>query len=448
MPSVTIIPNGYTSNVGSYNFTIDTSNASRRISNAYHNADNTSSSARLTLASNRNSARTSVMYLEFDKSALDNIPSSATIGTITANVRYYVNNTTYCSALSIQLHANTTVKGSAVTTRTTSSAKYSITPGSWTLAELKTARLYISATHNKSTSSAYLYLYGADVTVNYTLPPAYNITASSSASGVTIEPASQSVYQGQSASVTLNKNTNIIVTDNNVDVTSQLVATPLSGTIDVIPNACVESTFATDSSYPTSNGLHGTTDTNNYARFKLTSTTQHAIYSFNTSAIPSGATILSVACNVKGYISSTSSSITTKSARLYAGNTAKGSATTIPTTNSTWAIADPGSNWTYSEIQNVRVRFDGYYANTQNYYFYFYGADLTVTYESDQMVYVYTISNVQAAHTILVVRGSGPSYTIYVKDNGVWKQGTVYVKQNGSWVEASDVLVKNGGSWH
>lgn len=452
MPSVTLIPNSYT-NTGSYNFTVSTTNSTYKISNAYTNADSTTY-GRLTLASNRSSARTSTMYLEFDKSALESIPSSATIGTITANVRYAVNNTTYVSAVSLQLAADTTLKGSAVTTRSTTSStsggtKYSMTPGSWTMSELQNLRMYISATHNTSTSSGYIYLYGADVTINYTLPASYTVTASSSASGVTVEPASQSVYQGESASVTLNKNTRIIVKDNNVDVTSQLVATPLSGTIDVIPNACVESTFATDSSYPTSNGLHGTTDTNNYARFKLTSTTQYAIYSFDTSAIPSGATILSVACNVKGYISSTSSNITTKSARLYAGDTAKGSATTIPTTNSTWAITDPGSSWTYSEIQNVRVRFDGYYANTQNYYYYFYGADLTVTYESDQVVYVYTISNVSGNHTITVVSdGSGPPYTIYVKNNNSWVEAeAVYVKQNGSWVEASDIKVKDGGTW-
>lgn len=116
------------------------------------------------------------MYLEFDKTAINSIPADATIGTITANVRYYVNNTTYVSAVSIQLHADTTAKGSAVTNRPTTSTKYSITPGTWTLAELKTVRLYISATHNKSTSAAYVYLYGADVTINYTTPTPTGIT--------------------------------------------------------------------------------------------------------------------------------------------------------------------------------------------------------------------------------------------------------------------------------
>ena len=146
------------------------------ISNAYNNADNTSSSARLQLSGSTGSSRVSTMYLEFDKTSINSIPADATIGTITANVRYYVNNTTYVSAVSIQLYADTTAKGTAVTNRPTSSTKYSITPGTWTLNELKNVRLYISATHNKSTSAAYVYLYGADVTINYTTPTPTGIT--------------------------------------------------------------------------------------------------------------------------------------------------------------------------------------------------------------------------------------------------------------------------------
>ena len=174
MASTTVIPNGYT-NTGSYSFTLST-NTARKISNAYNNADNTSSSARLQLSGSTGSQRVSAMYLEFDKTAINGIPADATIGTTTANVWYYVNNTTYVSAITFQLYANTTAKGSAVTNRPTTSTKYSITPGTWTLAELKTVRLYLAATHNKSTSAAYVYLYGADVTINYTTPTPTGIT--------------------------------------------------------------------------------------------------------------------------------------------------------------------------------------------------------------------------------------------------------------------------------
>ena len=447
MPSVTLIPNSYT-NTGSYNFTQSTSYP---ITRAYNNADHTDNYARLTLASNKNSSRTSTMYLEFDKSDLENIPSSSTIGTITANVRYGINNTTYVSAVSIQLHADTTAKGSAVTTRSTTSAtsggaKYSITPGSWTLSELENIRLYISATHNKSTSSGYIYLYGADVTVNYTLPASYTISASSTASGVTVTPASQTVYQGESASVTLNKNTNIVVTDNSVDVTSQLVRTQEQGTQEKIPNACVESTFTTDSSYPTSNGLSDTSSTS-YARFKLASTQYHATYSFDTSAIPTTATIVSVACSVKAYVTSTSSNISVKKAQLYASSTAKGSADTLPTTLSTWDITTPG-DWTATEVRNIRLRFDGTYSGSSSYYIQFYGAELTIVYTLDSYVYVYTISNVTTGHTILVSSSGGSDIPFRVKQNGSWvTPDKVMAKTGGVWKEAVKIFVKQNGSW-
>lgn len=444
MASTTVIPNNYT-HTGSYNFTVDTSNASRRISNAYNNADNTSSSARLTLASNRSNTRTSTMYLEFDKSSIESIPSGATINSVTANVRYYVNSTTYCTALSIQLHANTTAKGTEVTTRSTTAAKYSITPGSWTLNELKTVRLYISATHNASTSSCYLYLYGADVTVNYTLPTPYTITASSSVSGVTIEPASQDVYQGQSASVRLNTNANIVVTDNNVDVTSQLVElTP--GTVSQTAASQTNTGISSGSSYAayavghTAESPYSSSTSNMYAS---SGSTGHVDYVFDFSGIPAGASIASV--EVKAYGHAESSTYTSGSRmaeiQLYSGSTAKGSAQHYTSTsNSIMTLSSPGT-WTRDELQSAILRF-----TVANYGGLVLGITWTVAYE--QSGFLYTLTNISADHVIVVSSAGGLGYTLYAKVNGVWRQATkVLVKQNGSWVEASDVLAKDNGTW-
>ena len=442
MPSVTLIPNAYT-NTGSYNFTLST-NTSRQISNAYHNADNTSSSARLQLASNRSATRTSEMYLEFDKSALEDIPASATIGTITANVRYYVSSTTYCTAVSLQLYANTSSKGSARTDRPTSSTKYSITAGSWTYSELENIRLHISATHNASTSTAYLYLYGADVTINYTLPTAYNVTASSSAPGVTIEPASQSVYQGESAYVILNKNKNIIVTDNNVDVTSQLVQRQ-GGTISQTAESQTNTGISSGASYAayavghTAESPYSTSTSNMYAS---SGSTGHVDYVFDFSSIPEGVTIQSVTVKAYGHAESTTYTSGSRMAeiQLYSGSSTKGSAQHYTSTsNSIMTLSDPGT-WTRDELQNAILRF-----TVANYGGLVLGITWTVVYEASG--YIYTISNVQAAHTILVVSSGGPSYTIYVKDNGTWKQGTVYVKDGGTWKEASELKVKDNGTW-
>lgn len=444
MSRVITITDTIVKDIGSYDTSDHAWYSTSNMGNGYHGSDNTSY-AQINLTRNANAV--TYVYWIFD--SFSAIPSGATIMSVSCTCKCSINNTNAnrVATREARLYSGTTAKGTAYTVANSTTA-FTISAGSWTRAELQSARLRLYAVRGTSstTSNYYFRFYGATLTVNYSYSgTAYTITASSTASGVTIAPASQELLQGETAEVTLNTNQNIIVTDNNTDVTSQLVRRHEASTLEFSPGAVVEQTFATDSTYPATNGCHDTSN-NTYARFKLATPTQHVIYSFDTSAIPTTATILSVSCDVKAYISSTSSSITTKTAQLYAGTTAKGATTTVPTTNSIWAIANTGT-WTASEVRNIRLRFDGYYPNSSSYYLYVYGAELTVTYETDNYVYVYTMSNLSADHTILVVSSGGPSYTIYVKDNGTWKLGTVYVKDGGMWKQASAVKVKVGGTW-
>ena len=444
MSRVITITDTIVKDIGSYDTSDHAWYSTSNMGNGYHGSDNTSY-AQINLTRNANAV--TYVYWIFD--SFSAIPSGATIMSVSCTCKCSINNTNAnrVATREARLYSGTTAKGTAYTVANSTTA-FTISAGSWTRAELQSARLRLYAVRGTSstTSNYYFRFYGATLTVNYSYSgTAYTITASSTASGVTIAPASQELLQGETAEVTLNTNQNIIVTDNNTDVTSQLVRRHEAGTLEFSPGAVVEQTFATDSTYPATNGCHDTSN-NTYARFKLATPTKHVIYSFDTSAIPTTATILSVSCDVKAYISSTSSSITTKTAQLYAGTTAKGATTTVPTTNSIWAIANTGT-WTASEVRNIRLRFDGYYPNSSSYYLYVYGAELTVTYETDNYVYVYTMSNLSADHTILVVSSGGPSYTIYVKDNGTWKLGTVYVKDGGTWKQASSVKVKDGGTW-
>ena len=389
------------------------------------------------------------MYLEFDKSDLEDIPSSATIGTITANVRYGINNTTYVSAVSIQLHANTTAKGSAVTTRSTTSAtsggaKYSITPGSWTLSELQNIRLYISATHNKSTSSGYIYLYGADVTINYTVPT-FTVTASSSASGVTIEPASQTVNQGDSASVRLNTNRNIVVKDNNVDVTSQLVQrTESSG------DYTVNSVSGASYGFELSNGYYVSQNkgidksaalcrVNFYVPVAATITftfINYAEQAYDFGVFGNIDTALSTAYYAAG---SGGATITDSSYRLACNTSTYNSSSTKTLTYS----MSSGNHY-------IDVKFskdDGTSSNNDTLQF-------QVSISLDEpftpgIYYEYTISNVQAAHTIAVTSSGGSSDIPFrVKQNGSWvTPNKVMAKTGGVWKEAVKIFVKQNGSW-
>ena len=145
------------------------------------------------------------------------------------------------------------------------------------------------------------------------------------------------------------------------------------------------------SAYSVSGLNQGQTDatSTNYATINLTrgSRAETSIYyNFDTSSIPANATIKSVTCRAKCYISTTNSNrIVTREVRLYSGSTAKGSAATV--SNSTSAFRVTAGTWTRAELTNAKIRVHavrGTSNTNTNYYFRFYGATLTVEYEYEE----------------------------------------------------------------
>lgn len=428
--SLSVVPSSYDADYSSY----DLSNAER----GYADSDSTNYAQ---IGLTRGSQAVTYFYYKFDTSS---IPATAEIDSITVSAKIYINNTNanYVATRQAQMFSGTTAKGSAYTVSNSTTA-FTISAGTWTRSELNDLRIRLYAVRGTSNvnTSYYFRFYGAEVTISYHYDEHYyTITASSNVPGVTIQPASQELLEGKSAAVVLSDNSNIVVTDNGADVTSQLTPRSASGTLSGHPVTVGEVTFAINNTYPPEEALADTSSTD-YARFNLTNTQQHAIFGFDASAIPPGVNILSVECRVKGYVSSASGNITVKQVQLYAGGTAKGSPTTLPTSNQTFSISSTGS-WTAAEVQDIKLRVDGRASAT--YYIYLYGASLTVTYADNGTVYVYTMSNLSADHTILVVL----PYTLYAKVNGAWKLAKkVLVKRNGGWVEATDVLAKDNGQW-
>ena len=338
--SVKLIPNAYT-NTGSYNFTNQT------INNAYSDADSTSSN-RMTLARSNNSTRKSEIYYEFDKSGLSDIPENATITSITANVKYYVNNTTYVTAVSMRLYSNTTAKGTAVTSRPTSATKYTITAGTWTREELDNIRLYVSGTHNTSTNNGYIYFYGTDVTINYSVSgTAYTITAVSNVNNVTVTPATQELMNGKSATVTINGITNlndITVTDNDVDVTNQLEEHTISGgTIERYPASYTTSGSISGTRYQSTIGCSVENPSSQSGSDYSSGSSANIDYAFDFSDIPEGAIIESVSVVVRGHLESTSNSSERAELQLYSGNTSKGSMSKFTSTSNQNITMTPGT---------------------------------------------------------------------------------------------------------
>lgn len=425
MPSVTLVPSGYE---GLTNATID---SSYPIARGYTNADSTTYTRLNVTASSR-----AEIYFTFDTS---DIPSGATITSVTANGKAKVSSTTRITNTVMQFYSGSTAKGSNTAFASTTATKRTLSPGSWTRSELNNLRLKVGGTASSSTSSKRIDFYGADITINYTVTT-YNVTASGD--GTLVPSGTTVVDEGDSYSLSISGlSAKPTVTDNNVDVTSQLVeSTEVTKTF--IPDSY------TASSVTVSNISNAYTDADSdtYADLTYAGRTTGTLYlDIGGIDIPSGATIKSVSCKATlQFVPGSSTSGFTASCQMYSNNTAKGSSTSVATSSTavpkTTFTLNVGS-WTASEIANARFYLTATNnASSTQRHMYVYGVSFEVTYESSGVTYIYTINSVAGNHTIVVTASGGTSALWFKSGSTTWTVATaVYKKINGSWVKQTDL---------
>ena len=412
--SLTVNPSNYT---GLTNLTV--SSTQYPVSNGY---TDTSSTSYARFTTTYNSA--GYCYYTF---SIDDIPNGATITSVTASVKVRINNTGRVSNTNCQLYTGTTAKGSGVTFASTSTSNIISlnNTGSWTVSELDDLRLRIGGQGSNSNNSGYIYFYGANITINYSLNTmAYTIAASSSLSNLIPSPTTQEVYAGESAEIRIDGDTleDAIVTDNDIDVTSSLEKRA-GGYSDSI--AQTASSFTTGFSGGSSMNFYTSSSSTgnnfNYAVGHMaespgstssgsgswtyvkeggssTNNTGYADFVFDFSSIPVNATITSVEVKCYGAVESTSQSTSHADITLFSGNTQKGTMQKFTSTsNSIITISSPGT-WTREELQSAKLRFAvGYYGG------HIFGITWTVNYSVQENDYwVYSLSNVTTDHVILI----------------------------------------------
>lgn len=425
--TITVIPYETT---GRTNMTTSTSYPESRGYNGIENG----SFARWSLST----STTGYIYYKFDTSE---IPATATITSVTAKARAYVGNTTRVTNTVCQLYSGTTAKGSNATFASTLSSNIvTLSPGnSWTRSDLNDLRIRIGATGSSSTSSKYVYFAGAEVYISYSVT---TYTCSASGDGTLNPSGSVDIVSGGKYELQISGVNSPTVTDNNVDVTSQLVQTT-DLTVKAIPESNTNSGWysVTDISK-----AYDDADSDDYASLELAGRSTGTIYlTMSDLNIPSTATIKSVSAKVTlQYNRNNSSSGFSSSVQMYAGSTAKGSATNWVSAGGTdvakTTLTLTVGSWTASEVANAKLYLTATNnASSTRRYVYIYGASFEVTYESDGVIYIYTISSVTANHTIVVTAGAVTN-KIYYKNNGSWVVATkVYKKVNGSWVQQVDL---------
>lgn len=136
------------------------------LQNAYNGTENTTSA---TFGLQTGSTLTYI-YLTFD---LSSIPANAVINSVSCDVKSRIDhqNAARIAKKQVQLFSGTEAKGTAITMPTSSASSIaSLDTGTWTREELDnlTLRFYAERGYSGTSNNYYIYVYGADLTIEYT----------------------------------------------------------------------------------------------------------------------------------------------------------------------------------------------------------------------------------------------------------------------------------------
>lgn len=435
MATARLIPSTYTLSSTSYL-------SIRNASNMYHNIDNT------TYATVTNSrARTTSYYIYIKGFNFDAIPDSATINSFTVKLKAYESGVSTSTSDRPYLCNNTTqLKGySNVLSTSAQTLTFSNVIESW-----DTIKGYgndfgirINCRRASKNITSYVYIYGAEIEVDYTVPNPCVITSTLTGDGTINPNGVTNTYKDAEYELTItptNKSETVTVTNNGVDVTSQLVTHGSGDTLTLSPSDVTTSGIQRDSSYaeyavghtaesPSSSGTSRDMSASS-------DSTGYAAYSFDFSSIPSNATIEDIEVKCYGHREkSTIDSTHVSQCVLYQGSSAISDEVDFPSTSNSTITLTPNTMPTRSQLDNVTVRhYVGHYGGLV------LGISFIITYSTGSGIdhYTYTFTVSEDATIAVTIGNIASSKKIYIKENGIWKEySKVYIKENNNWVEKS-----------
>ena len=294
----------------------------------YNNIDNSSNPARIT----HTTTGTTSYYLYLKGFNFSSVPNDAVVTSFTIQVKGYESSLSTSTSYAPRLYNNTSgTTWSSITGASAASSNFGTSTntitvpytGTWDTLAGYGANLGIRLVIRRSNKNTqgYLYIYGAEITVEYYVPIYHDIDIT----GNTTPTGSHTVLEGSDMSIVYVGNSRPTVTDNNVDVSLQLVESSGGSTV-YIPSGNTTSNFTVTN---IENAYNPSDHTANYASLEINGGTTGTCYLNIPVNLPSGATISSVACSAAlQFNRNSSSSGFSSSIQMYANTTAKGSSTT------------------------------------------------------------------------------------------------------------------------
>lgn len=298
----------------------------------------------------------------------------------------------------------------------------------------------INCRRSSRNTAASFYIYGAEIEVDYTIPDPATVTSTLSGNGTIVPSGATNTYKDAEYTLTItptNKSETVTVTNNGVDVTSQLVAHGSESTQTFTADDVTTSGIQSGSSYAqyaighTAESPYSSTS-NMYAS---SGSTGYAQYSFDFSDIPSNATIESIEVRCHGHReSSTISSTYVSQCVLYNGSSAASEEVDFPSTSASIITLTPTTLPTRAELDDYVVRhYVGYYGGLVT------GISFEVTYSTgsglDHYTYTYTVTG--DATIAVTIGGSSGGTKFYIKETASsWNQySKLWKKTTSGWIE-------------